>query len=95
MDDLREWELENIISELENVDKNAWERTRTLCYLIAQTNSTKRLKPQDIMKFPWETEKEQKEIERQKSTIKLKKEITKEEIEMLQKKALEIQNKYF
>lgn len=38
------------------VDKNQWEQTRTLAYIIAQGNSTKKLSPNKIMSFPWDSE---------------------------------------
>lgn len=37
-------------------DQEAWEQTRLVGYIQAQTNSTKKLKPTDIVKFPWENE---------------------------------------
>jgi len=35
-------------------DKESWERARFLSYITAQCNSTKTLKPTDIMKFKWD-----------------------------------------
>lgn len=35
-------------------DQENWEQTRLTAYVQAQTNSTKKLKPSDIVKFPWE-----------------------------------------
>lgn len=43
------------------VDQSQWETTRTLGYIIAQGNSTKKLTPQKIMKFPWDEEENQRE----------------------------------
>lgn len=34
--------------------KDDWEQTRLLAYIIAQANSTKKLKLSDIMEFYWE-----------------------------------------
>lgn len=34
--------------------KDSWEQSRLVAYMIAQTNSTKRLKLTDILKFHWE-----------------------------------------
>lgn len=34
--------------------KDSWEQSRLIAYMIAQTNSTKRLKLTDILKFHWE-----------------------------------------
>lgn len=36
--------------------KDSWEQSRLVAYMIAQTNSTKRLKLTDILKFQWEKE---------------------------------------
>jgi hypothetical protein len=35
-------------------NKERWEQARMICYVIAQSNSTKRLKATDIMTFHWE-----------------------------------------
>lgn len=50
--------------------KEDWEQTRLIGYITAQCQSTKKLKAEDIIKFPWE-EKEKKtpqqtEIDKQK-----------------------------
>lgn len=34
--------------------KDGWEQSRLVAYMIAQTNSTKRLKLTDILKFQWD-----------------------------------------
>lgn len=36
--------------------KDGWEQSRLVAYMIAQTNSTKRLKLTDILKFHWDDE---------------------------------------
>ena len=36
--------------------KDTWEANRLVAYIIAQVNSKKRLKIEDIIKFPWENE---------------------------------------
>ena len=56
--------------------KEEWEQARLISYLIAQTNSKKRLKIEDIIKFPWDG----KEIEQDKV-------ISKEDINRLNKMA--------
>lgn len=58
--------------------KEQWEQTRLISYLIAQTNSKKKLKLQDIIKFQWETDNESTKI-------------TNEEINDLSKQAQEIE----
>lgn len=37
-------------------NKESWEQSRLIAFLIAQTHSSKRLKMEDIMKFGWEQE---------------------------------------
>ena len=36
--------------------KNDWEKTRYLAYIIAQVNSTKTIKPTDVLKFSWDAD---------------------------------------
>lgn len=36
--------------------KDNWEQARLIAYLQAQTHSSKKLKVDDIIKFPWEKE---------------------------------------
>ena len=35
--------------------KNTWEQVRMLCYITAQCQSTKPIKPQDILSFAWDS----------------------------------------
>lgn len=59
--------------------KDGWEQARLISFLIAQTNSKRSLKFEDIMVFPWEKEENTQE----------KQKITKEDIERLKQKAEE------
>lgn len=36
--------------------KDSWEQARLIAYMVAQTNSTKKLQLSDITKFYWESE---------------------------------------
>lgn len=36
--------------------KNTWEQVRMICYITAQCQSTKPIKPQDILSFAWDVE---------------------------------------
>ena len=58
LDKMKPYELSIICESLHLKVKDSWEQARMISYMIAQTNSTKRLKPTDIIKFAWETEKE-------------------------------------
>lgn len=72
---------------LDNVwmlDKEASERMRMVCWMTAQVNSKKQLRPEDIIKFAWE-----KERERERDTTPM----TKERMDALQQQAQMIRQK--
>ena len=50
------YELEPLISNIHKRNKESWEQTRLLAYIIAQVNSTKKLKPTDIISFSWDND---------------------------------------
>lgn len=58
MDKMKPYELSIICDSLHLRVKDSWEQSRMIAYMIAQTNSTKRLKPTDIIKFGWEKDKD-------------------------------------
>lgn len=51
-------ELNNIVKALEEKIKMTFEQTRMIVYSIYQVNSSKRLKPTDVLKFKWDDESE-------------------------------------
>lgn len=57
--------------------KDGWEQARLIAYMIAQTNSKKKLSFEDIVKFNWDNDSETEQ-----TTV-----ITKNDIERLNKKA--------
>lgn len=59
--------------------KEGWEQARLIAYMVAQVNSKRTLKMEEILQFPWEREDADKS-----STS-----ITKEEIEKLKAEASE------
>ena len=61
--------------------KENWEQTRLQLLVSAQANSKKRLKLQDILKFPWDGKKEKIAID-------------KKDIERLESKAKEIEKQW-
>lgn len=71
------YEVEACLNGLENKNKAGWEQTRFISYIIAQVNSTKKLKPTDILSFKWD-----KTEEASKETI-----ITNEDVQRLKDKA--------
>ena len=61
--------------------KENWEQTRLQLLVSAQANSKKKLKLQDILKFPWDGKSEKKSID-------------KTDIERLEAKAKEIEKQW-
>lgn len=55
MDSLQEYEIQDIISNLEYYERPDWERARFTAYCNLQKSSTKKINPQIIV-FPWEKE---------------------------------------
>lgn len=49
-------ELNSVFSALDERVKMELEQTRLLIHSIYQVNSTKKLKPTDVMRFEWEKE---------------------------------------
>lgn len=61
-------------------NKESWEQTRTVGYITAQCQSTKKIDPQEMMSFPWENKVE-------------KMEDTPEDIERMRKEMKEMESK--
>lgn len=53
---MEEYEVEPIVQNIHFIEKGDWERARFQAYCGVQSNSTKRISPQDILQFPWEKE---------------------------------------
>lgn len=54
MDKMQMYELQPILSNLYRKNKDSWEQTRLIGYILAQSNSTKTIKQEDILKFAWD-----------------------------------------
>lgn len=54
MDELEYWEAKELVGQMNLADKNLWEAMRCNMYVMAQVNSKKQLKPQDIMSLPFD-----------------------------------------
>lgn len=54
MDNMRYYELKPILKNLNVSVKNDWEIARQICYSVVQSQSSKKIKPSDIMQFPWD-----------------------------------------
>ena len=55
-DEMEEYEVQSIIENLEYYERPEWERTRFIAYCNLQKSSTKKIKPTDLITFPWEKE---------------------------------------
>lgn len=78
---MQTYELNEILKNYQYHFRNEFEQTRIISFVIAQSNSTKKLKSTDVLKFEWDNA----DIE---STEK--KVLSKEDIEIYRKKAKEI-----
>lgn len=56
------YEIECLIENMWMKDKTSWEQTRTVGYITAQCQSTKKISPQDMMPFPWESDGQSEDI---------------------------------
>ena len=45
--------------------RESWEQTRLIAFILAQVNSKKRLKMEDIIKFPWDGKEEAQSISKE------------------------------
>ena len=48
------YEIKPLLESLHEKNKETWEQTRLIMYTTAQVNSSKKLKVNDILEFPWE-----------------------------------------
>ncbi len=54
LDQMQTYEVTALIEHRNHKHRERWEQTRFLAYIIAQCNSKKRLKLEDILKFDWD-----------------------------------------
>lgn len=52
MDEMQEYELHDIYDAMDYADLSSIQQTRWIVYAIAQVNSRKKIKPEDIMLLP-------------------------------------------
>ena len=69
LDEMEGYEVKALMKYENNKKKDEWEQARLISYIIAQGNSTKKLKMDDIVKFYWEQESEQTETSIQRQDI--------------------------
>jgi len=51
--------LDLVVSHLDEVERDASERMRSIMWAVLAPNTKKRIEPNDVIKFPWEREGEQ------------------------------------
>lgn len=78
------YEIPELVKGLNLKSRESWEQTRLLAYMTAQVNSTKTIKPTDILRFEWDYEKEPDDKE---------KTISKADVKRLSKKTDEVLKK--
>lgn len=57
---MKPYEVNLLLQNIEYSDKSSWEQTRMQMYITAQVNSSKKLKPTDILSLPWDNENNNK-----------------------------------
>ncbi len=83
LDEMRMFEVDNLIRAYNAKYMEAWEQTREICYFIASSQSLKKLKRSEVMPFSWDGENKATNTEV----------LTKEDRERLLKKAAEVKDK--
>lgn len=59
LDDIEEYEVIALLKRIEEDHQEEWEKIRMICYVFVSTQTTKKsLKPTDVMKFPWDKNKQ-------------------------------------
>ena len=56
MREMDEAEMGVALAGIHKRNRESWEQTRLLMWVIAQVNSKQKIKPQEILSFPWEIE---------------------------------------
>lgn len=80
LDKMQLYEIPTLVKNMNLKHKDAWEQARFNSFITAQVNSTKKLKPTDLMRFSWDVE------------VKEDTTITKDEIERLRNKSKQYEN---
>lgn len=80
MDEMQEYEINNIVENLKYADKNKWESARLIAYVIAKANFKNIKKAQDFLPLPWDETEITTNKKKAKNTN-----ITQEDIDRLKK----------
>ncbi len=82
LDQMKPYELQIICDSLHLRIKDSWEQARMISYVTAQVNSKKRLRPNDLITFAWEST-DQQQAQQQEPTL------TMEDVKRIKKAAKE------
>lgn len=83
MDELQQWELNTIVENIQYLDKNQREIDRYKLYVSIQSNSKKKLKPEEIMRLPWDDDKTAEWTEDYKKTLANRRKETEERMSQI------------
>lgn len=75
-------EVETFLTGFNLRNREAWEQTRIIGYIIAQSNSMKKLEQTDILRFPWDEEDKEAVT------------VTDDEMKRLREKAKQVERMY-
>jgi hypothetical protein len=78
MEETDYWMIDLYLKKSNERYRTSWEQTRFMSYITAQVQSTKRIKPSDIMDLPWDNEKGKRQNKTQKIDEKKRNELISE-----------------
>lgn len=62
LDRMQMYEIKPLIESSYLRNKDNWEQARMIAYIIAQSNSTNKIEPTDIIKFSWDKTEESTDV---------------------------------
>lgn len=75
LDQMQHYEMVALLDQAWRRERGDWERARFIAYVIAQCQSSKQMKPTDVLALPWdgkndgeESETSMSEVDRQRLT---------------------------
>lgn len=83
LDTLQQWELNTIVENIKYLDRNEKEIDRYKLYVSIQSNSKKKIKPEEIMKLPWDNDETTEWSEEYKQQLSQKRKETEERMSQI------------
>ena len=83
LNELQQWELNTIVENIQYLDKNEREIDRYKLYVSIQSNSKKKLKPEDILKLPWDSNSDNEWSEEYKEELTKRRKETEERMSQI------------